>query len=200
MINAITSTPSIPYSAAGSNAEMATLQKELLSYQKQLTQVENGPVTTDPVHTQLLVAQVSLLTSQIVSLSGVTPVSFTEPLANPSAPPQSVPTQTSVAVSAAARSAAISTAPSTTVPATGSTTSALTTNAATQPDQATLSQAQATLSAIFEKATVQGAAAPTEAPSSGTPTQSTASSTQNAETEGAAATANPVGRTINLLV
>jgi hypothetical protein len=199
MINAITSTPSISYSAPGSSAELATLQKELLSYQKQLTQVENGPVNLDPVHTQLLAAQVSLLTSQIVSLSGVTPVSFTEPLANTTTPPQSVPTQTTVAVSAATHTAAASSAPNTSVPAsapTGSATSALVSNAATQPDEATLSQAKATLSAIFEKATV----AQPGTPGTGTSTQSTASSTQSGDTEEEATNANPVGSTINLLV
>jgi len=88
MINAISPQVNIPYSASNASsaasavtggAEIATLQRELVSYDKQLSEVQDGTAEAGPIQTQLLSAQVSLLTDQIVSLSGVTPLSFTQP-------------------------------------------------------------------------------------------------------------------------
>jgi len=130
MINAISSSIGTPYPVTGT-AELATLQKELVSYDKQLAGVQSGTVQAGPVQTQLLAAQVSLLTAQIVSLSGVTPVSFTQPLGATGQPVAAAPVGSAAPVAA----------PVATV-------------------TAALSQAQATLSAIFEKVSVQGTSPP----------------------------------------
>lgn len=194
MINAITSSSpaSIPYSAS-SSAVLATLQKELVAYEKQLAEAQNGTVGAGAVQTQLLAAQVSLLTAQIVGLSGVTPVSFAQPLQNPVALAtigQPVAVSTSASTGAANTAAvAVPTPPPTPVPSTAAATSVL-------PDQAAVGQAQATLSAIFEKASVQGTVG-----NSTVSTSSSTSASSSASVGSALATsAAPVGSTINVLV
>jgi hypothetical protein len=185
MINAISSSVSTPYPVTGT-AELATLQKELVSYEKQLSVAQTNPVSGGPVQTQLLAAQVSLLTAQIVSLSGVTPVSFAGSSNSGTAAPVATVTvaavQQPVAVAAPAPSAV-------------------------NDEHAALSQAQATLSAIFEKVSVQGATAPPAAPSLNSTVSSAAARAQTASQASIAlpstsqSAANvPVGSNINVTV
>ena len=182
MINAISPQVNIPYSTgsassavSGGGAEVATLQRELVSYDKQLSNVQDGTVEAGAVQTQLLSAQVSLLTDQIVSLSGVTPLSFTQPA--PASPgPVGQPAASSSSATAAPVATATVAAPQQLVP-----TAPLTTSVS---DQAALSQAQATLSSIFQKVSVHGASPPPTAPA-----QAAGVSTQTASVPAPAASA-----------
>ncbi len=198
MINAISSSVSTPYPVGGT-AELATLQKELVSYEKQLSVAQSGVVGGGPVQTQLLAAQVSLLTAQIVSLSGVTPVSFAQ--AGQVQAPSGLP--------AATGSNAGSAAPVATVTVAAVQQPVATAAPAPSPvsDQAALSQAQATLSAIFEKVSVQGATAPPAGPAPNSTVSTAAARAQTASQTSVSlplasqlAANVPVGSNINVTV
>jgi hypothetical protein len=201
MINAISSSVSTPYPVTGT-AELATLQKELVSYEKQLSVAQTNPVSGGPVQTQLLAAQVSLLTAQIVSLSGVTPVSFA-PAGGQIQTPSSLPAVTGSSNSGTAAPVATVTVAAVQQPVAV----AAPAPSAVNDEHAALSQAQATLSAIFEKVSVQGATAPPAAPSLNSTVSSAAARAQTASQASIAlpstsqSAANvPVGSNINVTV
>jgi len=215
MINAISPQVNIPYSTgsassavSGGGAEVATLQRELVSYDKQLSNVQDGTVEAGAVQTQLLSAQVSLLTAQIVSLSGVTPVSFTQPApASPAAVGQSgAPSGTASAAPVATATVAAAQQP---VPTPSATTSV--------SDQAALSQAQATLSSIFQKVSAHGASPPpptspaqtagestqtagVPTPTTGAPAQTASQAPASSAATSQSAASVSVGSTINVTV